>query len=247
MKIGAFITIFNDQWEKEFRPLFDIGLDFFEILPENPSVFTRKSLKQYLKNYEVIIHAPFIESNIISNSKIIREASKRYLLNALTPLIKDYSPKVITSHMGHTNAFIYSQVYLDEFKELIKKIPQLSVENMPGSASLWKKGFPGTEKEIDFVLGQVNCGFTFDVGHFLKGGCDIWRLLKKYLPRIVNIHIHDVVDGKDHQPLGTGILDVRKFVKILKDADYQGYLSIEMVSDNASGAISSFNLLKKLI
>ena len=244
MKIGTFITIFNEDWEREFRPLFDVGFDFFELLPENNDAFTRKRLRRYLKGYGIILHAPFIEGNLISNSKLIRESSRLYFTHSLSPLLVDYSPKVVTTHLGF-KAFIYSSVYLDEFRKLIKVVPRITFENMPNSTNIWKNPYPSTEEDIDHVLRRVSCDMTFDVGHFLKQGCDVYRLAKKYMPRIAHIHIHDVVEKIDHQPLGTGLLDTERFVGILRKESYRGYLSIELKSDDVRGAISSFKILKK--
>ena len=246
MKIGTFITIFNDKWDKIYKPLFDFDLDHFELLPENSKVYSRSKLKKLLGKKEVIFHAPFIESNFIANDKCFRKAAGRYLDSLLIKLIKDFSPKVITTHLGFT-AFIYQNLEFDEFKKLLKKYPQISVENMPKLGNIWREPYPNSEIEMDFVIDKLKCNIVFDVGHWLKQGFDVYRLVEKYYSKIVNIHIHDVVNGKDHQALGTGILDVERFINILKKRGYKKYLTIELAHDDIKGVISSFKVLKKII
>jgi sugar phosphate isomerase/epimerase len=246
MKIGTFIPIFDNHWNDDFLSLLDVPFDHFELLPENSKAYTRVALRQYLKNKEVILHAPFIEANLIAQNSIIRNASVKYYSKILAPLVDDYSPVVITLHLGR-KSFLYHAVPLDAFRRLSRMFPSITFENQPYRPNLWRQSYPSTEEEVDDVLSKVQTRMTFDVGHWIIGGFDVYRLLEKYLSRIADIHIHDVADGKDHQALGRGVVDVEKFVSILKKRKYGGYLTIELIPENIQGVISSFKLLKKLL
>lgn len=246
LRIGTFITIFDNHWEKNFRPLLRVPFDHFELLPENTEAYSRTALRKYLGDKEIIIHAPFIEANLIAQNSIIRNASVKYYSKILTPLVNDFSPVVITTHLGR-KSFIYDAVSLDAFQRLSRAFPSITFENQPYRPNLWRQSYPSTEEEVDYLLNQVKAKMTFDVGHWIIGGFDVYRLLEKYLPRIADIHIHDVVDGKDHQALGTGILDVEKFTSILKREKYNGYLTIELIPGDVKGVVSSFNVLRKLL
>lgn len=243
MKIGVVLTIFDENWQETFKPLFSYDFDFFELLPENSAVYTLGDLNKYFKEREVILHAPFIQANLISNNAIFREASKEYLTKELLPLIEVFHPKVITTHAG-SYPFIYPEINLSECKKLLEKIPQCVIENMPGGNNMWRKSYPSTEQDCDFVIKKLNGKMTFDVGHFMKQGLDVYKLLEKYLPNIVDIHIHDLLNGEDHQTLGTGELDIEKFMKILVKEKYKNYLSIELHHDNVAGMIKSYKLLR---
>lgn len=246
MKIGAVLTIFDSRWQQTFQPLLEQDFDFFELLPENPDVYKINDLQHYFHNRELILHAPFIQANLISHDLIFRHAAQHYLIKELSPLVEMFHPKVITTHLGST-PFIYREVNLDGFSQLKKIIPACVVENMPGGKDLWRKSYPSTEEELDWVLERLDTQITFDVGHFMKQGFDVYILLKKYLPRIVNIHLHDIANGQDHRPLGSGELDLGKFLAILKDSHYKNYLSIELHHDNVTRIIESYQLLKRFI
>lgn len=246
MKIGTVITIFEKGWQELFQPLLAHDFDHFELLPENSQVYTIKELQDYLQGREVILHAPFIQSNFISQDKLFRQAAKEYLLKELKPLVEAFDPAVITTHLG-SFPFIYPDHDFSEFQQLQKEIPACVMENMPGDDNLWRKSYPSTEEECDYVLTTLNGKMTFDVGHFMKQDLDVYRLVEKYLPQIVDIHLHDFVEGKDHHPLGTGSLDVERFVKILLKHNYQHYLTIELHHDNVEGMIKSHQLVKSFL
>ena len=245
MKIGTVLTIFKKSWKKDFLPVLDIGFDYIELLPENEKVYTRKELSDYFKEQEIIIHSPFVEANLISNSNFMSSASVDYLTTILTPLVEDFNPKVITQHIG-AYSFFSKDIDLKQFIDLTKQFPRLAVENMPNSDSIWRKSYPSSEEQLDFVLSKVKNSITFDVGHWLIQDYDVYKLVEKYANRIANIHIHDVVDGEDHKPLGTGVLDVEKFLNVLREVKYNNYLTVEVVSD-VKDTISSFQILKRLI
>lgn len=246
MKIGTVVTIFDQDWKKTFQPLLSHDFDHFELLPENTEAYGVDDLKTFFQSREVILHAPFIEPNLISNSVELRQSSREYLVKRLRPLVEVFHPKVITTHVG-SHPFIYQNFELNEFKKLIAEIPECVMENMPGGDNMWKKSYPSMEEECDFVLNELNGKMTFDVGHFMKQDLDVYRLLEKYLPNIVDIHLHDFVDGSDHQELGTGSLDLQRFFRILKKFDYQHYLTIELHHDNVSGMINSLKLVKSYL
>lgn len=118
---------------------------------------------------------------------------------------------------------------------------------MPDNKNIWRKGYPNTEEEFENVIKNIRNNITFDVGHWIRQKYDVYSLLQKYSKRIINIHLHDVKDDVDHQALGTGLLDLEKFLYTLKKIEYSHYVTIELVQDNIRGIFSSYDLLKKLI
>jgi sugar phosphate isomerase/epimerase len=247
MKVGTFYPIIESGWEKENSILFDINFDHFELLPENEHLYTVRKLAKILRNKEVILHTPFVEANLISNSEGIRKASVSYYQKILNPLIQTFSPNVITLHVGYS-AFYYEGIIVDQLRALMHKIPKIAIENMPNNRNIWKIAYPDSEKEMDTILALLNNPpMTFDVGHWMKQGYNVYKMVQKYMKSIANIHIHDVVDGKDHKPLGTGDLDVEKFIRILRKNKYDKYLTIEMASNDPEGSITSYKLLKKYV
>lgn len=246
MKIGTVISIFDKNWQQNYKPLLKEKFSHFEILPENSNFYTIKTIKKFFKGREIIIHAPFIESNLISQVKDIREASYKYLNRIINPFMREFSCKVITLHIGHTS-YIYNNYCFDQINKLINKFPNIAIENLPKSNNLWRRSFPGNISEFDLVLSKVKCQITLDVGHWLSQGVDPTQLLDQYRDRIINIHIHDFDGTEDHQQIDSKKLIVRKFLNKLRQIKYQGYLTIELLPNNINGVISSYKIIEKII
>ena len=74
---------------------------------------------------------------------------------------------------------------------------------------------PFQQKAIEILLESPVFGLTFDIGHnyCAKNADEAWILAHK--DRLHHFHIHDAKDGtKDHRTLGTGELDVHRYLSI---------------------------------
>ena len=73
---------------------------------------------------------------------------------------------------------------------------------------------------LDELLESPVFGLTYDVGHnHCKKGQDEPVILARK-DHLFHMHLHDVKDGvKDHQALGTGELDVFKYLNLAKERD----------------------------
>ena len=73
---------------------------------------------------------------------------------------------------------------------------------------------------LDELLQSDAFGLTYDVGHnHCIGGADEPHIFAR-LSKLHHMHLHDVRDGtKDHQALGTGELDVHKYLKLARQQD----------------------------
>jgi sugar phosphate isomerase/epimerase len=60
---------------------------------------------------------------------------------------------------------------------------------------------------------------TWDVGHDAKSGFAEESFFVKNVDRIRHMHLHDYVDGKDHQPLFSGIVPIRDRLAIANRND----------------------------
>jgi sugar phosphate isomerase/epimerase len=244
MKIGSIITIFEKDWESVYAPLLDESFDHFELLPENQEAYTTQSIQKYFANHELIFHAPFGQANLIAPSSHIRSASKTYLTEVLEPLVHEFRPSVITTHIGKLGTF-YKHISFTELAALYKQFPQICIENLPKNNTPWSMSYPHSPEQLDTILNshtpKYNC--TFDVGHWGKQGYNVYELLEKYKDTIHDIHLHDFTNDKDHLPLGTGTLDITRFMKLLRHIQYQHYLTLELGFENTRQTIESFRLI----
>jgi len=110
-----------------------------------------------------------------------------------------------------------AQRSLKEVKELIEP-NKIAVEN------LWTD----VEELMPFLIAE---GFSrcFDAGHLLMNGGDPLLHFARHRSSVVVIHLHDVLNNRDHNPVGQdgGKLDLVGFLELLKEFDYRGYLTLE--------------------
>lgn len=90
---------------------------------------------------------------------------------------------------------------------------RVCVENWHGYRP-WQLGI------LDEMLESPAFGLTYDVGHnHCIGGADEPHIFAR-LSKLHHMHLHDVRDGtRDHQALGTGELDIHKYLELAKERD----------------------------
>ena len=125
-------------------------------------------------------------------------------------------------------------VFLKSVGKFIKQgLPRLSVENLSAS----ELGPQNVYYRDPFFLRKMAMAAnsklftTFDIGHY--GWCYLF-LQHSPSPETIcaispfdHIHIHDVKNGQDHQPVGSGSLNWEKILKNIKKSDFDGILVIE--------------------
>lgn len=72
-----------------------------------------------------------------------------------------------------------------------------------------------------------------DTGHIVKGGMDVYEIFTTYLSNIGHVHMKDITAEKKWAPNGEGIIDFPRLMKILDEADYDGWIVFEEESDAA--------------
>lgn len=86
-------------------------------------------------------------------------------------------------------------------------------------------------------------GLCIDVGHVVRLGMNPIEAIKKYGHRMYDMHLKDVdgtVAKSESIQIGRGVIDIPKLMKVLKDVNYQGVMSIEYEKDaeNAEGGLA---------
>jgi len=121
-----------------------------------------------------------------------------------------------------------------------KRDVMLGLENMP-RAVLYNNEickvphFGVLKNELLSLLSSINndnLKITFDVGH-ANTVCQPCDYIREIVNETVHIHLHDN-DGRydQHAPLGTGIVNLHFFFKVLRDEGYSKSIVIERAIDN---------------
>ena len=77
---------------------------------------------------------------------------------------------------------------------------------------------PFQRKAVEILLESPVFGLTFDIGHnFCAGDMDEAFILS-HADRLKHFHIHDcLAEKKDHRTLGTGVLDVKRYLSLAEN------------------------------
>ena len=98
-------------------------------------------------------------------------------------------------------------------------------------------GYPAFQREaLDILLESPVFGLTFDVGHNHGcGGIDEPYILQNK-EHLCHMHLHDAVGKKNHMALGTGELDVRKYLALAEEQNCRVVLETKTVEGLKSSA-----------
>ncbi|MCK5820531.1 MAG: sugar phosphate isomerase/epimerase [Bacteroidales bacterium] len=94
------------------------------------------------------------------------------------------------------------------------------IDKFPDADDVWEN-----VKDLD-----PRMGMCLDIGHDRRNGKDPVLDLKKYHSRVFDIHLKDVTGASKQGysvEVGRGILDIPAFVKMLREVNYTGVVSLE--------------------
>jgi sugar phosphate isomerase/epimerase len=94
-------------------------------------------------------------------------------------------------------------------------------------------------------------GVLLEVGHLYQAGIDLTEAVHASRNRLLDIHIHDATLEKDfrkatHLPIGRGTIDFPTIINLLREAEYGGWLTLEIRGSEAEIKRSK-EYLEKLI
>jgi sugar phosphate isomerase/epimerase len=103
---------------------------------------------------------------------------------------------------------------------------------------------------FESVVSDFDLGVCLDVGHCILRKDDPVDFFKKYSDRVGVIHFHDVIlydtgNGSkllDHEPLGSGIVDIKRFLDTLQSYSFNGSIVLEHLEEQK--ALKSIEYLK---
>jgi sugar phosphate isomerase/epimerase len=173
------------------------------------------------ENMDIADFNPLVRSAYLESVRRIIEAAKK-----LTPLIDSYGdpsqPLTLNMHMNHgIHMTLPDRIvqmyernfdnYMQSFRTFRDRCEEwigdsnivVSVENTTGYLEFEKKA-------IELLIESPRFGLTWDIGHSrANGGGDIPFILS-HQEKLRHFHIHDgsAQPPRDHQPLGTGDIDL---------------------------------------
>ena len=201
-------------------------------------------------NFRYFVHAPSIDVNLATMNPILRSASKKTILKAVS-LAANLGAELFVSHVGRlsrdyprklvgkaTNNAINCLKTCSQASDDLGMI--FTIENDYKANDYVLAGYP---EQTRLLLENVGCKLTFDIGHANTAGKieDFAKLLDRF---IVNVHLHDNNGRKDeHLPIGRGDIDFAAVFRKMKDWMARKPLTVECHS--FEGLKESVNFMRQ--
>lgn len=229
----------------------ELKLDRLELLSALSTTDKLSAVKNLLNSYsfEYFVHAPSIDVNLASINPDLSRFSERAVLRAVN-FAAETNADLLVSHVGrlsrdYPRKFIEKSVKnaASSLKTLVRFASELGViftiENDHRSTDQVLAGYP---EQIEFLIEDVGCKLTFDVGHAnTMGKIRDFLELDEF---IANVHLHDnngVTDA--HLSIGKGNIDFTRMFKEMKDWQNQKPLIIECHS--SAGLIEGLDFVRR--
>lgn len=223
-----------------------LGFDFVELNLNLP--YVRQDLENGValdKDIEYTLH-------FLDEAEFLYEEVTRGYANFLHKFLGHYCGEIkqVNIHLNQGPIQTVSgkknylnDIYYDSYiKTLVKNLRIFQAECMLNGANLVIeniKYMPHILKSLKDLMVE-NFKFTYDVGHDAKENFPLNSFFKDNIISYNEMHLHDVLDGKDHLALGDGSLDINSFYRLMKNK----FLLVEVKSKN--DLIKSMNYLKQI-
>lgn len=195
----------------------------------------------------------------------VREGSLRAVMDAIHAT-RALEPEV---YVLHATGALAAEFYRMDLPEQAR---QLILRQFQGYARhslrrlLAETGLPGRRLAIETVefpfdltlelAEELDLSLCFDTGHVLvgfSGPVDLFDALERCLDRLGEVHLHDgpwqgpqqqIGYGRDHQPLGSGDLDVARLLDRLAEAGFSGPVILELTVPQALASLEVIRAIR---
>jgi len=189
-----------------------------------------KTIKQYLKDVEVRIHAPHSAMGFDAGNKELEKQNQKFLAVAQKAADLFQAPTIVV-HAGCGHGSSYLEETVRQFKGF--KDERIVVENLPDHNSHQLPLHGNTPEEISYIMHETGCGFCFDFSHAVCAALhlkiDPETQLKGFYalnPTVYHLCDGDITTPKDlHKHFGTGNYPLGHFLNDLTDPD--AYITME--------------------
>lgn len=223
----------------------ELGLDFIELNMNMPAFQLDKIDVDYFRSiadkYGIYYTIHLDENlNVSDFNPYVAEAYRKTVADTIE-IAKRLDTKVLNMHIAKGVYFTLPdrKVYLfSKYKEqYLKSIVDFRdmCETAIGDADIKIciencDGYEDFQKEAIELLLQSNVfALTFDVGHNHGIGGTDEEFIMKHKDRLQHIHLHDADGRKNHLALGTGKMDVEKYINLAKEQNCRVVLETKTI------------------
>ena len=230
MHLGIPTLIENNSIEESVALCKELGFDFVELnmnLPqyqlENIDIEKLCKLKEE-HNIFFTIHLDE-NLNVSDFNSYVADAYLKTILDTIE-IAKALNVKIINMHLSKGVYFTlpdkkvylferYKENYLNsiiKFRNVVEKALKdneikICIENTNGYTDFQIEA-------IDILLQSPVFALTFDIGHSHCVGDIDEKIILERENKLCHIHLHDAQNKKDHMTLGTGNVDITKYIQL---------------------------------
>ena len=257
MKYGMPSLIEFRTIEEHARFCSENGLDFYEINLAFPWFQSDKIdaddllriKKKYGIDYTVHFHDEINPFDFCPEMRAGCLKNVEYVIG----LARRIGAKRINMHLlnGTYSAVKGEKIYAyglceDEYLTYVKEFIALVESEMKGMDCIFcienTSGYRFYHKHaVELMLSSPVFGLTFDIGHNYKASEDDESFILSHADRLRHFHIHDVTAKSNHVALGTGVLDVDRYLEMAKEYDCPVVIEVK----ESSSLRDSLDYMKK--
>ena len=208
----------------------ELGLGFIELNMNLPQYQLDKIDVKYFKSiadkYDIYYTIHLDENlNVCDFNPYVAEAYKNTVTDTIA-IAKKLNVKILNMHMSKGVYFTlpdrkihlfseYKKQYLESIIDF-KNMCEIAIGDTDIKICIENcDGYEGFQKEaIEILLESQVFALTFDVGHNHGIGGTDEEFIIKHKDRLKHIHLHDASGRKNHLPLGTGEMNIKKYINL---------------------------------
>ncbi len=234
LKFGAPTMVEMETLEQAAQVCTELNLDFLELNINFPQYLLKeldvKKLRDLSEKHGIFytLHLDD-EMSIADFNPYIAEGYCKTVYDAIE-LSKTLGIRKLNMHMSRgakytlpDRVIYFFEAYEKEYLERIRAFREECTKRI-GDADITicvenTAGFlPFQQKAVELLLESPVFGLTFDIGHNYCSGDMDEAFILSHKDRLKHFHIHDCVEGKkDHRTLGTGVLDVERYLALAEE------------------------------
>lgn len=211
----------------------ELGLDFIELNMNLPQYQLQKTdadnFKRMAAQYGIYYTIHLDENlNVCDFNPYVAEAYQKTVADTIE-IAKQLDVQILNMHMAKgvyftlpdKKVYLFSE-YKEHYLESIAKFREMC-ENTVGENNIHIciencDGFEDFQKgAVELLLESKVFALTFDVGHNHGIGGTDEQFIMKHKNRLRHMHLHDASGKKNHLPLGTGEVDIVKYINLAKE------------------------------
>ena len=231
LKFGAPTMVEMETLEQAAQVCADLNLDFLELNINFPQYLLPRldveRLQKLSEKYGIFytLHLDD-EMSIADFNPYIAQGYCQTVFDAIE-LSKKLGIQKLNMHLSRgakytlpDRVIYFFEAYETEYLERIRAFREECEKRIGNSGILIcvenTAGFlPFQRKAVELLLKSPVFGLTFDIGHNYCSGNMDEEFILAHKDRLRHFHIHDCLEGKkDHRTLGTGVLDVKRYLAL---------------------------------